>query len=329
MPPKIIVESVRQIYNDGLHNAFTDLCRFRGRLYLTFRNCPDGHMIYASSRILVLASADGRDWRTVCTFNVPGRDVRDPHFCIFADRLFVYTGTWLVGPQAPNGGDMDDHQGYGVWSADGESWHGPYLLLGTHGYYIWRAAAYGDMTYLCGRCKVVPGQPLAREERRAYRSVLLGSRDGLSWSAVGLFQEEYGDETAFLFEADGSILAVARDGNNLRAQVCRARPPYKVWKRTELSRNIGGPLLARWGADYLVGGRDARDPHHPKTALAWLVDDQLCEAAQLPSGGDTSYPGFVALSATRGLLSYYSSHEGSGTSQAPSAIYLAELRKEV
>ncbi|HIM55864.1 MAG TPA: hypothetical protein EYM39_04085 [Candidatus Latescibacteria bacterium] len=44
------------------------------------------------------------------------------------------------------------------------------------------------------------------------------------------------------------------------------------------------------------------------------------DVAELPSGGDNSYPGFIALDGTRGLLSYYSSHEGSAS------IYLAELR---
>ena len=42
-------------------------------------------------------------------------------------------------------------------------------------------------------------------------------------------------------------------------------------------------------------------------------------AAELPSGGDCSYPGFVALDESRGLLSYYSSHDGS------TSIYLAEI----
>jgi hypothetical protein len=95
--------------------------------------------------------------------------------------------------------------------------------------------------------------------------------------------------------------------------------------RVNLDRNVGGPLLARWNDRYLVGGRNSIDPTNPTTALYWLVDDHLEEAAELPSGGDNSYPGFVQLGPDRGLLSYYSSHEGSGTHLAPSSIYLAEL----
>ena len=70
-------------------------------------------------------------------------------------------------------------------------------------------------------------------------------------------------------------------------------------------------MLKKWGDHYLVGGRKHTEAG-PVTALSWLVNDELVEALELPSGGDTSYSGFVALSPQRGLFSYYSSHEGSG-----------------
>ncbi|MCB0075750.1 MAG: hypothetical protein KDE20_30065, partial [Caldilineaceae bacterium] len=62
MAPSVNLGSVRQLYNDGNHNAFTDLCWFQGRIYLTFRSCPDGHMLFTSSQIVVMASDDGTDW---------------------------------------------------------------------------------------------------------------------------------------------------------------------------------------------------------------------------------------------------------------------------
>ena len=33
-----------------------------------------------------------------------------------------------------------------------------------------------------------------------------------------------------------------------------------------------------------------------KTSLYWLINDRLVEFAELPSGGDNSYPGLVELS---------------------------------
>ena len=56
-----------------------------------------------------------------------------------------------------------------------------------------------------------------------------------------------------------------------------------------------------------------------------LVWDELREFAQLPSGGDDSYPGFVELSPARALVSYYSSHERDPSGKLITAIYLAEL----
>ncbi|MDP6778887.1 MAG: hypothetical protein QGI83_19190 [Candidatus Latescibacteria bacterium] len=323
--PDLRVDSVRQVYNDGNHNAFTDLCRFKECFYLTFRSCPDGHSVYNTARIIVLSSEDTREWTQVTTFNVPHRDTRDPHFLIFKDRLFVYSGTWLAphegAPRSPN-----DHLGYGAWSEDGKNWEGPRLLEGTYGHYVWRAAASGDRAYLCGRRRnaFISGVP-DESDRTWLQGAMLESDDGLVWSYCALFTESQGNETAFLFEDDGAVLALARGDDVVPARICRSKPPYDDWTRTELDRNVGGPLIARWGDHILVGGRNTLDPDRPITALYWLIDDALHPAAELPSGGDNSYPGFVSLNGTRGLLSFYSSHEGSGSGLAPSAIYLAEL----
>ena len=317
--PAIHIDRIRTVRIDGQHNAFTDLCRFQDRLYLAFRSCPDGHGVFASSRIVVLASDDGDEWTQVYTCRVPQRDTRDPHFLVFRSRLFVYTGTWLA-PAADEPLDLNDHLGYCAHTADGQHWDGPVLLEGTYGHYIWRAAACADRAYLCARRRTLFRAGVVSEAEPAeIESAMLESDDGLVWRFRGLFADKLGDETAFLFEADGSVLALVRDGAGERARICRASPPYADWQRVPLERNVGGPLLARWGERYLVAGRKT-DEDGPRTALSWLVGDELVEAAELPSGGDNSYPGFVALDESRGLLSYYSSHEGS------TSIYLAELR---
>lgn len=311
---------VRPVRQDHNHNAFTDLCIFGGRIFLTFRSCPDGHMVFDSSRIVVLVSDDGDDWTEVFTFAVDGRDTRDPHFLVFNDRLFVYTGTWLVPPEGTPR-NLNDHLGYAVWSADGQTWSGPQMLEGTYGHYIWRAATHGGRAYLCGRRRRLFDNGIADEQTpKTIEAALLESDDGLVWRYRTLFKPEYGDETAFLFEDDGTVVALVRDGAREHAHVCRTAPPWTDWTRTPLQRNVGGPLLVRWGAHYLVGGRKQDVDGTPSLALYWLAGDRLHEAAVLPSGGDCSYPGFVAFDDGRGLLSYYSSHEGS------TAVYVTELR---
>jgi hypothetical protein len=98
-----------------------------------------------------------------------------------------------------------------------------------------------------------------------------------------------------------------------------------VWDRRELDRYIGGPLLIRWGDRWVVGGRKIVDGKRARTSMYWLVGDDLREFAQLPSGGDTSYPGFVELSATRAAMSWYSTHEKGDDGKTITAIYMADL----
>jgi len=324
---KLQVENVRQVYSDGRHNAFTDLCRFGDWYYLTFRSCPDGHGIFPTSRIRILRSRDAVDWEQVHDFSVPRRDVRDPHFLEFQGRLFVYSGAWLCDPSGRTSPDINDHLGYCAWSDDGTTWSGPRFMEGTYGHYIWRAAAHGGKAFLCGRRRsefMIPEDPA--EYRPRLESALLSSDDGFVWRTAGLFAEEHGNETAFVVEDDGEIVALCRSSKAGVARVCRSRPPYVEWTRTQLDRLVGGPLLAKWGGRYLVGGRKTMDRDGPRTTLYWLADEQLVEIVELPSGGDNSYPGFVAFDDARGLVSWYSSHEGSGGKLAPSAIYLADLK---
>lgn len=322
---KVRVESVRRVFHNGEHNAFTDLIRFKGRYYLTFRSCPDGHMVFPTSSIIVLSSKDGRDWKQVHRFSVPKRDVRDPHFLAYDDKLFVYTGTWYCGGTMEERRETNLHLGYGAWSGDGERWEGPAMLEGSYGHYIWRAATHGGKAYLCGRRKREFAASSTREERDLLtESAMLESDDGLTWRTAAFFQEQYGNETSFLFEDDGAVLAVARSGAGRNAQVLRSRPPYKQWDRKDLGRYVGGPHVAKWGDRYLVGGRKTVDGK-PSTTLSWLVGDKLVDFAELPSAGDNSYPGFLELSPTRALVSYYSTHEKDEAGKPITAIYLAEL----
>ncbi|MFC1635722.1 hypothetical protein ACFL5Z_12850 [Planctomycetota bacterium] len=324
--PNVRLSNVRRVFHNGEHNAFTDLIRFKDKFYLTFRSCPDGHMVHPTSSIFILSSTDAIQWEQMHCFSVAKRDTRDPHFLAFKDKLFVYTGTWYSGETTLKSEDYDlnKHLGYAVWSEDGTKWHGPIMLEGTFGHYIWRTNTFNGKAYLCGRRKknfaMAP-----RGEGSIVESAMLESDDGLIWRTRTLFQEIRGDETAFQFEADGSILAIGRRGRD-NAQLLRSRRPYTQWERKDLDRYIGGPLLTLWGGRYVVGGRNNTGDRGYKTSMCWLVDDQLHEFAELPSAGDNSYPGFVELSPSRAVMSWYSSHEKDANEKTITAIYMADLK---
>jgi len=324
--PEVETVFVKRIFHNGEHNAFTDMIRFKDRFYLAFRSCPDGHGVSNKASVIILASDDAQTWETVHRFHVKERDTRDPHFLKFKDKLFVYTGTWYYGSDIKKTErfNINQHLGYGVWSENGKSWSDPVPLEGTYGHYIWRAAALGEKAYLCGRRK--PGFVELEDQslkRSIMESVMLESDDGLIWRKKALFQEKNGDETAFLFETDGHVTAVSRRGGD-NAELCVSELPYTNWQRTDLGRYIGGPLVAKWGARYIVGGRQRTDNGYV-TTLYWLRDTQLHEFVTFPSGGDNSYPGFIALSPQRALISYYSSHEKDENGNSITAIYLAMI----
>ena len=327
--PAVRVDNVRRAFHNGEHNAFTDLAWFQGKIYLTFRSCPDGHMIFPSSTIRVLVSENlGQDWREVHRFSVPRRDVRDPHFLVFQDKLFVYSGTWHCGDGPPKVREANQMLGYAAVTADGDSWTGPHQLEGTYGHYIWRAAHFGGKAYLRGRRKrgFVEMDVTSDEGRRLTESVMLESDDGLRFRTRAFFQEEFGNETAFQFASDGSVTAIARTVGN--AQLCRSSPPYTEWNRTDLGRYIGGPLIAPWKGRYVVGGRHMTPEQPAVTSLYWLEGDSLEEFARLPSAGDNSYPGLVELPSGAALVSWYSSHQKGSNGKSFTAIYLAELTLE-
>lgn len=328
-PAGVRVQNVRRVFDNGEHNAFTDLIRWKGKYWLTFRSCPDGHMVFSTSSIIVLSSDDAKTWDTVHRFSVPLRDTRDPHFLAFKGKLFIYTGTWYSGEGklAREDYDINKHLGFAVWTADGETWSTPHQMEGTYGHYIWRAVTDGETAYLCGRRKRAYSEA---ESGAGGASILEGamleSTDGINWRFRSLFQTQQGNETAFQVLPDRTILALSRQQGST-SQLARARPPYKTWDRNELPHYVGGPLLAKWGDQWLVGGRK-NSADGPKTALYWLIDDELKPISELPSGGDNSYPGFVEVDAQHGLMSWYSSHEKDSSGKPITAIYLADLIKE-
>ncbi len=323
--PSVEVQNIRRVFHNGEHNAFTDMICFNGRYYLTFRSCPDGHMVHPTARVIVLVSDDLKSWDEIHRFSVKHRDTRDPHFLAFKGKLYIYTGTWYSGATTLDRDkyDLNQHLGYAVWSDDGESWSDPMLLEGTFGHYIWRAAASGDTAWLCGRRKI-DYDMTAKGEGPEITSLMLESSDGLNWRKRAVFQPTGGDETAFQFDDDGNVTAIARGHGKDPAQVLRAAPPWTDWQRTKLDRYIGGPLLANWGERQVVGGRELTDAGS-RTSMYWLNGNSLQKFAELPSGGDTSYPGLIALDSNHAVMSWYSSHEKNDEGQTITAIYMAEL----
>src|SRR5687768_15469000 len=70
------IESITKIWDQGKHNAFTDLIRWRGKWYCTFREA-DAH-VGGDGQLRVLESADGKQWESAALVTEKGIDLRDP-----------------------------------------------------------------------------------------------------------------------------------------------------------------------------------------------------------------------------------------------------------
>src|SRR5947207_15931037 len=87
--PEIV--SVAKIWNQGKHNAFTDLIRWRGKWYCSFREA-DAH-VGGDGQLRVLESADGEKWQSAALIGEKGIDLRDPKLSITSDdRLMIVAG---------------------------------------------------------------------------------------------------------------------------------------------------------------------------------------------------------------------------------------------
>lgn len=298
---------VRKIWDAGMHNAFTDLIRYEGRLFCVFREGAK-HQVSPDGRIRVLASRDGGEWTSVALLASELGDLRDPHLSVTPRGELM-----LVAAIALNPGGPHRHQTYAFFSRDGANWSEP-TPIGEPDYWLWRVAWHKGKAYAVG----YPTNPGGRAAR------LYHSEDGRKFRTLvaELPAPDAPNETDFAFLPDGTMLILARRGGGARtAALLTASPPYTDWRVDDLGRQLGGPALLRLPDGRLLAAGRIHPEGGSRTALLWLDREQkqFREILVLPSKGDSSYPGLVYEGGEL-LVSYYSSHEGK------SAIYFTRLR---
>lgn len=292
--------SIEKIWDKGKHNAFTDLIRWHGKWYCTFREA-DAH-VGGDGQLRVLESADGKAWESAALVSEKGIDLRDPKVSVTPDdRLMI-----VAGGSVYEGTKFKGMQPRVTFSKDGRTWTAPQRVC-SEGEWLWRVTWHGGIA-----CGVAYGGGKLK---------LYAAPDGVKFELVTTLDVP-GDpnETTLRFLPDGEMVAlVRRDGPAGTAFIGRAKPPYKEWTWAETKHKVGGPNFIRLPDGSLwAGGRSY--PGGAKTALARMTPAGGYEPAlTFPSGGDTSYPGLVWHD---GLLwvSFYSSHEGK------TSVYLAKVR---
>jgi hypothetical protein len=302
-PGTLTCLDVRRIWDRGVHNAFTDLIRFRDRWYCVFREgsahvSPDG-------ALRVITSTDGRTWEAAALITSPTADLRDAKMTVTPDGVLMLSGAAALHDRSEH-----SHQSRAWFSADGRHWSKA-VDLGDPDFWLWRITWHGSTAYGIG---------YACGPERSIRLYASGDGRRFDTRVSRLFDRGYPNETSIVFDGETALCLLRRDGTPNSALLGSAQPPYTTWTWQDLGLRLGGPHMILLPDGRLLAAGRLYDGA-TRTALCWIDRDRgtLTECLTLPSGGDTSYPGLVWH---EGLLwfSYYSSHE------EKTAIYLARIQ---
>ena len=297
---EMTLSSTVKLWSGAPHNAFTDLTEFNGKLYISFREAsrhavpPEGT---DGGNFRIISSANGSTWAltTLISFGVD-HDLRDPKLSVTPDNRLM-----LVGIDQPH--DMSQRQSYSWFSTNGTSF-GPAMPSVDAGRWLWRATWHDGLAY---------GISYAAAQTRLHVS-----GDGVAYSTV-VSSLSPGNESSLLFRRDGSAVAIVRRDNDDVARIGTSSGSLTSWVWHDATHFVGGPnLLELPDGRVVVGGRFTNGS--TRTALALLDPDTgvMSNFLNLPSGGDTGYPGLLWKD-DKLLVSYYSSHEGKAS------IYFSEV----
>jgi hypothetical protein len=307
--------SVKRIWDGAPHNAFTDLIRFSGKWFCTFREA-NGH-VRGNGSIRVLTSTDGERWESAALLSEDGIDLRDPKLSITPDNRLML----VLGGSIYDGKVLKERQPRVAFSKDGHRWTAPQRVL-AKGDWLWRVTWHKDRAY-----GITYGSANSLNPTNEWGVTLVASPDGIDWRrVVNLAVSSHPNEATVRFlPNDDCIALVRREGTPTNtdkdAWIGQSSPPYTDWRWHSSGMSVGGPnFLILPDGGMIAAGRQSRPkPDSARTFVGPMTLESVKEDLILPSSGDCSYPGLVWH---EGLLwmSYYSSHE------AKTSIYLAKVR---
>jgi len=310
------VISVERIWDRAGHNAFTDLIRFDDRLYCAFRE-GSGHIPGINGTVRIIATDDGANWRSSALLDEAAVDLRDPKLSRTPDGriMVIMAGSFYRGSEY-----LRREPRVSFSDRKGAAFSAPQPIvipesIRTDHDWLWR------VTWHEGKGWGVVYQALSA----GWQTHLVSTRDGIHYDHVTSFEiDGKPNETTLRFLPGGELVAlIRREGGDRCGFIGTSSPPYRDWSWAKLAVRLGGPNFIHLpGGHLLMGTRGGHQNRQWNTSLFWIDTGGAEELLfALPSGGDTSYPGFV-LEDGKILVSYYSSHEGK------TAIYLATLRLE-
>lgn len=306
----------QRIYGEAPHSAFTDLIRFKNNFYCAFREAP-GHVSGPKGTARVIQSSDGKHWKSVANFEMPGLDLRDPKLSVSPDnRLMV-----LIDVETYKDGKVDTRKPYVSFSDNGNQFTAPMAAALDKGIevksdWVWRVTWYKGEGY------AIDYQPNA--------IYLLKTSDGKSFQNVSKLPVDGSpNEATIQFDKNGKMFVlIRREADDKMGVLATSEAPYNNWKLNKLTERLGGPNFVFLNDSTLCIGSRQYIPNpsgsakeYKKYITSLFVTDltgKIKKTIPFPSNGDTSYPGML-IHKNQLWVSYYSSHE------EKTAIYLAKV----
>jgi hypothetical protein len=321
--PGLPAEAPPQTSNNNL-----DVVRHDGRVYLAWRTGPN-HYASAETVLYVLSSADEKTWRFEAKVKSDA-DLREPRWLSFGGKLRLWLARLGNDPNRfePKGASFVERNDDGTWAARVDCTVETCGALGASNFIPWRAKVERGVPYLTAYDR---GERIYAPNGDPVRVHLFTTTDGRVWRDVdpktGPVLNGGGSETDFAIGDDGALFAVSRneagDATGLGAKVCRAsKGALGAWTCTSDPKKYDSPLMF-WhdGEAYLLGRRNLsptgsfdleenRDrpllerwfkaqvdyKNWPKRCALWRYvqgEDRIAFIADLPSRGDTCFPGML------------------------------------
>ena len=323
----------RTIIRNGRHNAFTDLCFWRGAYWLTFRLgsahvSPDGEVV-------VMRSTNLEEWSQVVILKTRGDD-RDPKFCPIENRLYVYFGTWLPKPEGWPDKDFGPLVTHVCFTDDGTQWSKP-IEAYEWNHWLWRVRFHDRVFYAAAY-----GWNIPTVKSKSFLDLLI-SQDGLKWRKLSSIagENDQPDETDLFFQPSSELWCIARSARVPDHSLFYwSKPPYRHWEGVDLKITVHCPVFCESNRQLYVAGRRQTDaPWRPQptpagnTGIFAVQKNKVEPVFALSSDGDAAYPGLISREPGRLIISYYSQHAYlSGVVKAlapyPSDVFMAEIAIE-
>ncbi|MEM9194785.1 MAG: hypothetical protein AAGF12_36745 [Myxococcota bacterium] len=315
-------------------NNNLDVVRFQDEVYLAIRTAPD-HFASALTETLVFRSADEESWVLDATFAM-GTDLREPRFLVIDDTLFLYISILGTNPNSFEPGEVAVTE-----KPVGGTWSTLEVLPQLDGHVAWRARTEGAVHYLSA---YEGGETIYLDPEGEVVVRLFTTTDGRTFAPLDPLVPDLNrggsSETDFAIGDDGMLYGVMRneggeEGFGLGSKVCRAAPDSLAsWTCVADARKFDSPLMF-WhdGEAYLVGRRNVTETgafdiqtegelrvqsvvanleyvRERKRCSLWRYvqgEDRFAYLLDLPSRGDTCFPGYLRSSDDEIVIYNYSS----------------------